>query len=90
MTKKEKKGEQYALLIETSDPGESLVIRMKLKAFGIPCARDDVFGSAFGGPEEGQPWHKIFVPQDQLELAREAIKPGILDPSEEELEEKKE
>lgn len=89
MKKKDKKEERFVLLIETGDPGEARVIRMKLEAFGIPCAKDEAPGRVFGGAEIGPAWYKVFVPEDRLELAREAIKPGLIDPAEGE-EEKKE
>jgi hypothetical protein len=71
------------LLIETESPGEVEIIRSKLEAFGIPCSVwNESAGHLFGITLDGLARTRIYVPEEFLELAREALKPGITDPAE--------
>jgi hypothetical protein len=90
---KERSEERSVLLIETGDRTEAQVMRLKLEAFGVPCSTgQDGPGSAFGWTVEGLTWSRIFVPESELALARDVIKPGMIDRPErsDEEEEKKE
>lgn len=65
------------LLVDTEDPGEVAVICSKLEAFGITCSvQNESAGRLYGVMLDGLARTKIFVTEDDLELAREALKPG--------------
>jgi hypothetical protein len=73
-----------ALLVETEDPGEVAVICSKLEAFGIACSvQSESAGRLYGVMIDGLARTKIYVTEDCLELAREALKPGPADPADE-------
>lgn len=73
------------VLLETEDPAEADIVRSKLEAFDIPCIiRNESAGHLFGIMLDGLARTKILVPEDCLELAREALKPGELDSPDEE------
>lgn len=76
--------EKLAVLAETTDPSEAEVIRSKLESFGIPCLlRSESAGRLFGVMVDGLARVRILVPEESLDLARQALEPGLVDPAEE-------
>ncbi len=77
-----------ALLVDIEDPGEVAVICSKLEAFGVACfVQNESAGRLYGVMLDGLARTKIFVTEDNLELAREALKPGPEDQVDDEDEE---
>ena len=72
------------VLLETQDPVEADVVKTKLESFGIPCLlKRESAGHLYGIMIDGLAAVRILVPEESLELARQAIGPEDEIPPEE-------
>ncbi len=80
----ERKIDRLVLLVETESPIEAEVIQSKLESFNIPCrVESESAGHLFGIMIDGLARVRISVPEESLDLAREALKQGEVDPPDE-------
>ena len=80
----EHKIDKLVLLVETESPIEAEVIQSKLESFSIPFSvESESAGHLFGIMIDGLARVRIYVPEESLDLAREALKQGEIDPPEE-------
>ena len=75
-----KRRQQWTTLLETESPLEASVIQSKLESFDIPCTlKYESSSHLFGIMIDGLARVKVLVPQEYLELAQQALRPGEVD-----------
>jgi hypothetical protein len=75
---------RFVIVLDTDNPVEASVAQSKLEAFGIPCTlKGESASHLYGIMVDGLARVQILVAEDDLDLARQALKPGEVDSGEE-------